>query len=208
MIVGIALDGVVRDFMGKIERVYDKYYPAEYDEDVENTDIVERKITDFDLLKYFPFTGGTEDLNNFLYIDSSLEIFGHAGESKPNSVEYLNQLHNLLEDMGHTPVVISKELANSKPSTLFFLSKLSCKVNNIRFVRDYTDKWDHVDVLITANPITLEGKPQGKISIKVINNYNNGSDSDYTIVDLKELLDDKKTLEKILSTETIDFEDL
>lgn len=208
MRVGIALDGVVRDFIGKLELVYDKYYPEEFDEEGENTELEERKIVDFDLLKYFPFTGGTEDLNNFLYIDSPLEIFGHAGESTPNSVEYLNQLHNIIEDMGHTPVVISKELANSKPSTLFFLSKLSCKANTIQFVREYTNKWDHVDVLITANPITLEGKPQGKISIKVINKYNNDSDSDYTIVDLKELVEDKKTLEKILSTETIEYEDL
>ena len=53
--------------------------------------------------------------------------------------------------MGHTPIIISKELNNSKPSTLFFLSKLSAKINNIVFVRDYKKKWDHVDILITAN---------------------------------------------------------
>jgi hypothetical protein len=208
MRVGIALDGVVRNFMGQIEKIYDKYYPPEFDEDVENTESEERVIDGFDLLSYFPFTGGTEDLNTFMYIESSLEIFGHASEVKPNAVEYLNQLHNIIEDMGHTPVVVSKELANSKPSTLFFLSKLSCKVNNIQFVRDYEKKWDHVDVLITANPITIDAKPQGKISIKVINNYNKKSNSDYTIVDLKELIDDRKLLEKILNTETIEYKEL
>ena len=82
------------------------------------------------------------------------------------------------------------------------------KVNNIIFVREYEQKWDYVDVLITASPDTLNSKPNDKISIKVINHYNKNCDSDYTIIDLKEILDDKKMLEKILGTETIEFEDI
>ena len=209
MIVGITIDGVVRDFITKFESVYDKYYPVEEgDETEEQKEIKERVIDTLNLLEHFHFKEGEEELNKLLYVDASLEIFGHAGEVKLNSVEHLNQLHNIIEDMGHTPVVISKELNNSKPATLFFLSKLSTKVNNIIFVRDYDKKWDHVDVLITANPTTLNSKPNDKISIKVINHYNKNCDSDYTIVDIKELLDDKKLLGKILNTETVDFEDV
>lgn len=209
MIVGITIDGVVRDFITKFESVYDKYYPVEEGTETEEQEgIKERVIDTLDLLEHFHFKDGEEELNKLLYVDASLEIFGHAGEVKLNSVEHLNQLHNIIEDMGHTPVVISKELNNSKPATLFFLSKLSTKVNNIIFVRDYDKKWNHVDVLITANPTTLNSKPNDKISIKVINHYNKNCDSDYTIVDIKELLDDKKLLGKILNTETVDFEDV
>jgi len=208
MKIGITIDGVVRDFITKFESVYDKYFPVELEDDKEEIEeLPERDIKTLDLLEYFEFSGGTEELNKFLYVDSSLEVFGHAGETKLNSVEHLNQLHNLIEDMGHTPIIISKELNNSKPATLFFLSKLSSKVNNIIFVRDFEKKWDHVDILITANPTTLDTKPSGKVGIKVINHYNKECDSDYTIIDLKELLDDKKILEKILNTETVDFED-
>jgi hypothetical protein len=207
MKIGITIDGVVRDFITKFELVYDKYYPVIDEETGENIEI-EREIKDLDLLSHFEFTGGTKELNKFMYVDASLEIFGHAGEVKLNSVEHLNQLHNMIEDMGHTPIIISKELNNSKPATLFFLSKLSCKVSTIKFVRDYKDKWDYVDVLITASPDTLLSKPSEKVSIKVINTYNKNSNSDYTIVDLKELLEDKSTLEKILSTETIEYEDI
>lgn len=210
MIVGITIDGVVRDFITKFESVYDRYYPKEENLESEGEEVeIEKRIIDtLDLLDHFHFKEGEEELNKLLYVDASLEIFGHAGEVKLNSVEHLNQLHNIIEDMGHTPVVISKELNNSKPATLFFLSKLSTKVNNIIFVRDYDKKWDHVDVLITANPTTLNSKPNDKISIKVINHYNKNCDSDYTIVDIKELLDDKKLLGKILNTETVDFEDV
>ncbi len=205
MRVGITIDGVIRDFITKFESVYDRYYPIEIEEGEELT---KREIDSLNLLNHFEFKGGLEELNKFLYVDSSLEIFGHAGEVKLNSVEHLNQLHNIIEDMGHTPIVISKELNNSKPATLFFLSKLSAKVNNIIFVREYEQKWDYVDVLITASPDTLNSKPNDKISIKVINHYNKNCDSDYTIIDLKEILDDKKMLEKILGTETIEFEDI
>ena len=209
MRVGITIDGVIRDFITKFESVYDKYRPVELEEDEkESEELPERDIKTLDLLQYFEFTGGTKELNEFMYVESSLEIFGHAGETKLNSVEHLNQLHNIIEDMGHTPIIVSKELNNSKPATLFFLSKLSAKVNNIIFVRDFEKKWDHVDILITANPTTLDSKPSGKVSIKVINQYNKDCDSDYTVIDLKELLDDKKILEKILNTETVDFEDV
>jgi len=209
MKVGITIDGVIRDFITKFESVYDKYYPVDIDESEEETEeLPERDIKTLDLLDYFEFSGGTKELNEFMYVDAALEIFGHAGEVKLNSVEHLNQLHNIIEDLGHTPIVISKELNNSKPATLFFLSKLSSKINNIIFVRDYDKKWDHVDILITANPETLKIKPSGKISIKVINEYNKNIDSDYTLVDLKELLDDRNTLEKVLSTETVEFEDI
>jgi len=202
MKIGITIDGVIRDFITKFELVYDKYFP------VEEEDIPKRYIDSLDLLEYFTFSGGTSELNKFMYVDAALEIFGHANEKKLNSVEHLNQLHNLLEDMGHTPIVISKELNNSKPATLFFLSKLSAKINNIIFIREYDKKWDHVDILITANPITLKTKPVGKVSIKVINKYNKNINADYTIVDLKELLDNKKTLQKILDTETVIFEEI
>jgi hypothetical protein len=205
MKIGISIDGVIRDFITKFESVYDKYHPLEIEGGEEPQ---KREINNLNLLEHFVFTGGTDELNKFLYVDASLEIFGHAGETKLNSVEHLNQLHNIIEDMGHTPIVISKELNNSKPATLFFLSKLSSKVNNIIFVRDNEKKWEHVDVLITANPESLDKKPDGKISIKVINHYNKDCSSDYTIIDLKELLDDKKLLEKILNTETIEFEDI
>jgi len=203
MKIGISIDGVVRDFITKFELVYDKYFPVS-DEDT----LIERDINTLNLLDHFAFSGGTTELNKFMYVDAALEIFGHAGETKLNSVEHLNQLHNIIEDMGHIPIVISRELNNSKPSTLFFLSKLSAKINNIIFVRDYEKKWDHVDILITANPHILDMKPKGKISIKVINGYNKNNFSDFTIVDLKELVDDKKLLEKILGTETVEFEDI
>jgi hypothetical protein len=204
MKVGITINGVIRDFITKFEMVYDKYFPSEEETEVE---VVDRVIDSLNLMDHFKFND-IEDLNKFMYVDASLEIFGHAGETKLNSVEHLNKLHNLIEDMGHTPILISKELNSSKPATLFFLSKLSCKVNQIIFVKDEEKKWDYVDILVTADPKTLDTKPSDKISIKVINHYNKNCDSDYTIIDLKELIEDTQTLNKLFNTETVEFENL
>ena len=94
MVVGITIDGVVRDFITKFESVYDKYYPVEeVTETEEQEEIKERVIDTLNLLEHFDFKGGEEELNKLLYVDASLEIFGHAGEVKLNSVEHLNQLH-------------------------------------------------------------------------------------------------------------------
>ena len=87
MKIGITIDGVIRDFITKFELVYDKYYPVIDEETGENM-VIERDIKDLDLLKYFKFSGETNELNKFMYVDASLEIFGHAGEVKLNSVEH------------------------------------------------------------------------------------------------------------------------
>ena len=78
MKIGITIDGVVRDFITKFELVYDKYYPVIDEETGENKEI-ERDIKDLNLLSHFEFTGGTKDLNKFMYVDASLEIFGQKG---------------------------------------------------------------------------------------------------------------------------------
>ena len=41
----------------------------------------------------------------------------------------------------------------------FFLSKIGLKAPKVRFVKNYADKWDGVDLLITACPMALESKP-------------------------------------------------
>lgn len=203
MIIGVSLNEVIRDFRGQFEKMYNKYHPQ--DEETEPKQIDKSK---FNLLDNFYFSGGTEELNKFLYFDSSLEIFGHANELHTNIITHLNQFHNDMEDEGHTIMLISKELANSKPSTLFFLSKTSCKINTIKFVRKSEDKWKHVDIMITTDPDVLNSKPSDKKSIKITTDYNKNCNSDFTINNLKTILSDKELLNKIINTTTINYTEI
>ena len=94
-----------------------------------------------------------------------MEIFGHAP-----SVEYtgMNDLNDFYVDMrdNHEIIIVSDEIGKSKPATLFFLSKFSCLVENIKFYSEQTknNMLDSIDVLLTANPDLLLN--EDKIVIK------------------------------------------
>jgi len=199
MVVGIDLNDVIRDFTGKLGLVVEKYLERE----------VPDKLETYNLVDEYGFTGGTEELNSFLYIEASLEIFGHASEKERNITQKIINLNDHLYDTGDTLLIISKELNMSKPATYFFLSKTIAKVNNIKFVRTEEEYWDHVDILITANPIILDNKPEDKISIKQIYSYNKDCESDYTINGFDEVVeDDYALLYKASKTKTIGFTEI
>jgi len=200
MKIGICINEVLRDFVGKLQKTYEKMYPEQQ---------VILPISTFDLANHFIFEGGAQEFNEFLYDDVVLEVFGHADEIKANIVNHLNAFYLELRKEGvHEIILISREAGTAIPSTLFFLSKTSCKINQIVFVQDSALKWDYVDVLITANPITLEKKPEGKISVKINAPYNENVAADYVFDSLKDIISDKETFEKILNTRTITYENL
>jgi hypothetical protein len=200
MKIGICINEVLRNFVGKLQKTYEKMYPEQQ---------VILPISTFDLSNHFPFEGGSQEFSEFLYDDVALEVFGHADELHPNIINHLNTFFLDLKQEGeHEIILLSREAGPAIPSTLFFLSKTSCKVNQIVFVQDSAAKWDHVDVLITANPIALEKKPEGKISVKISASYNENVAADYVFDSLKDIISNRETLEKILNTRTITYENL
>ncbi len=184
MRIGIDLNGVLRDTLGKIEQVYDKFYLSNDDESDFKYEIIE-PIDSLNLLKHFKFPSDN-DLYEFLYIEHPMEIFGHAP-----SVEYtgMNDLNDFYIDMrdNHEIIIVSDEIGKSKPATLFFLSKFSCLVENIRFYSEQTknNMLDSIDVLLTANPDLLLN--EDKIVIKYEQIYNQNIISKYNINKIKDL---------------------
>lgn len=184
MRIGIDLNGVLRDTLGKIEQVYDKFYLSNDDESDFKYEIIE-PIDSLNLLKHFKFPSDN-DLYEFLYIEHPMEIFGHAP-----SVEYtgMNDLNDFYIDMrdNHEIIIVSDEIGKSKPATLFFLSKFSCLVENIKFYSEQTknNMLDSIDVLLTANPDLLLN--DDKIVIKYEQIYNQNITSKYNINKIKDL---------------------
>lgn len=192
MIIGVSLDDVLRDFLGKFKILYKKEFEK---------DPIE-PINTLDLMVHFPFENET-DLYNFLYEDFSLELFGHANEKYKNAVIDLNSLYSQYKDF-HEFLIISKEFGNSIPATLFFLSKTSCKIRNYKFVKSNDSIWDHCDIMVTANPNILIGKPENKFSIKIKTDYNSEINSDYEVEKIKDILDNN-TLSNIGSSKIISY---
>jgi len=198
--IGVSLNEVLRDFLGQLTYTYEKY--------IEETDIEEGTITELDLMKYFKFAS-VDAMNKFLFDEAALEIFGHADQAQENLMTKFNMfLMEIKDDEEHEIEIVSREINKSIPSTLFFLSKLSCKAEKLRFVMNYEDYWDGLDVLVTANPTALEAKPEGKISIKINTSYNKDSKSDFELDSLISFITDEQLRDKILNTTITTYEEI
>lgn len=193
MIIGIALNEVIRDFIGQFEYVYNKYMLA-------NLDVKENPVKSFDLVNYFPFSGGTDEMNMFLYEEAALEVFGHADELHTNLINRLNIfLMDVKDDEEHEIWLVSREAVNSIPATFFFLSKTGARFERIKFVQKYAEEWEGMDVLITANPRVLACKPENKIAVKVNTTYNEESIADYQIESLFDFMNNEGLRNNILN---------
>lgn len=202
MKIGITLNEVLRDFISQFAYTYEKYHGVPFD-------LEKNPITDFDLTKHELVDLDEMSLKKFMYVESALELFGHADQTHNNIMARFNQfLMEIRDEEEHEIELVSREAANSIPATFFFLSKTLSKVSNIRFVTTYADKWNDVDVLITACPVALESKPSGKISVKVNAPYNKNVKADFEIDSLVQFMEDVELREKILGTKTADFEEI
>lgn len=189
--IGITLNEVLRDFLGQLEYTYEKYIgPIELNED---------SVKSLDLLDYFEFED-KHQLNKFLYQEASLEIFGHADQIEDDIMNDFNQfIMDIEDDEEHELELVSREFDKSIPSTYFFLSKLACKIKNVRFVKEYEEFWDGVDILVTANPIALDLKPENKTSVKIESSYNKNSESDFTFDSFRAMLKDEDSHMRIFN---------
>lgn len=197
MTISVDINEVLRDFIGKLKKTYTKYTGKDPLEPIDS----------FELSKYFIFDEEDDTLDNFLYEESSLEIFGHSDEIRLNTISHLNTLNSRIKELGHKLEIVSIEFANSKPSTLFFLSKTGCKLDRIRFVGSPEEMWSESDVIITANPEVLKNKPNNKITIKVDCDYNKNSSSDYSVEKIKDILE-QSIIEKLSNSITIEYTEI
>jgi hypothetical protein len=200
MKIGISINEVLRDFIGQLTYTYDKY--------IGESNITENDVTNFNLIEFFKFDD-INKLNSFLYLEAPLEIFGHADLMSDGLMNHFNNfIMDIKDDNEHQIELVSREIDKSIPSTFFFLSKTSCRIDRIRFEKQNADEWGDCDVLITANPIALEAKPSGKISVKVKASYNKDVVSDYEINSILDFIRDEELRNRILTTITTTYEEI
>ena len=212
MKIGIEINGVLRDTIEKFKQVYEKHlidstefesvdkkyeltFSGETNEVVEiNEDLtinnfeykILNPVTSLRLLDHFAFPS-KDDLYNFMYKEYTMELFGHAPSSEMNTFNVLNELYYDLRDE-YDLLIVSDEIGKSKPASLFFLSKFGCLLEKIIFYSETTknDMWDNVDILITSNPDLILNKPEGKIVVKFLRDYNKNIKSELEISTLSD----------------------
>jgi hypothetical protein len=204
MRIGIEINGVLRDTIGKFTQLYEKHMIEENNtegktfdidisgntEEIINSEDFEYKIlsdvTSLNLIDHFNFNDKTE-LYSFMYEDFVMQIFGHAGSTETFTFNDLNDIYLKYRD-NNEMVIVSDEMGRSKPASLFFLSKFGCLLEKIKFYSNSTinSMWDEIDVLLTANPTLLLEKPKDKIVVKFNTNYNKNVNCENEISTLKE----------------------
>lgn len=197
--IGIEINGVLRDTLGKISQTYEKFFLTSTEGiEEDEKDFKYEKISDLstlDINKHLKFKSD-EELYEFLYEEFPMEIFGHAQSTEYSTFNDLNDIY-LKYRNEFDFLIVSDEIGKSKPASLFFLSKFGCLLEKIKFYSNLTidNMWDEVDVLITSNPELLLNHPEGKKIIKYQTIYNENIYVDDTITNLKELTNKIKKLE-------------
>jgi hypothetical protein len=139
-----------------------------------------------------------EVYNRFMYEDYLFELHGSAPKMYPQLDLDVNNFLQKYES-GVDFTVMSVENRFSIPPTLFFLSKISSRFKNYKFVDKSIDMWNEVDVLITTDPEIIKlGVPWGKKLIKLTRPYNEKiKSSSLEVLQVADLIDNKD-FEKII----------
>lgn len=205
-VLGISLDGVIRDVFAKYDDVYRKafikndslvqadesfsYVVSELNADDNELNklekMIEEKITlpinTYDLQNHYQFDS-KENFQNF-FQEYAFELYATAG-TFPRTPDTLNRLQGFGKANGiFDTVLLVKGNDKIVTSTYHFLAKIGCKINKVVFVDNDIDKWNYCDVLIDDSPESFESKPENKTSIKISHEYNAYSDSDYSFENL------------------------
>ena len=197
MRIGIEINGVLRDTIGKLEQVYQKYFIDKWEgfEEQEFKYEMTLPVTSLNLREHFTFKDD-EEFFSFLYEENAMEIFGHAGSTETFT---FNDFNNLYLDLrsNNDIIIVSDEIGKSKPATLFFLSKFGCLTEEVKFYSNSTinSMWDRIDVLLTANPDLLLNHPENVRVIKFNTKYNENIEYVESINSLKEFSDKLKIKE-------------
>lgn len=189
MKIGIEVNGVLRDTIGKFKSTYEKFL---IDNNSENLELeipfdykINEPIDSLDLMNHFSFQN-KEEYFTFLYEEFPMEIFGHSPSAELSTFNDLNDLYIKFRDKFDF-IIISDEISKSKPATLFFLSKFGCLFEKIFFYNEVTkDKiLSELDLIVTSNPDIIINYTD-KV-VKYETTYNNKLNSKVTITKLKEL---------------------
>jgi hypothetical protein len=215
--IAIEVNGVLRDTIGKLKQVYEKFLIEQSEElsesqfimNSENEDTIEipnednfnyritEPIETLEISKYFRFKSNEEQFS-FIYEEFPMHIFGHASSSEMLTFNYLNEFYKEFRN-DYEIVIISDEIEKSKPSTLFFLSKFSCLIESIVFYNPTTiDKViSSFDLIVTSNPDIIINYSNILNVIKYETEYNKQVSTAHKIKSLKELSETIKKIENV-----------
>jgi hypothetical protein len=217
MKIAIEVNGVLRNTIEKLKQVYEKFlieseedslgktFEIGDDEEISEVEIIKEEfkyeiiepITSLELDNFLKFKSNEEKLN-FIYEEFPMHIFGHAPSSEMTTFNDFNEFYTEFRE-DHEIFIISDEIGKSKPSTLFFLSKFGCLVENVIFYNPKTiDKViTSFDLIVTSNPDLIINYSNSVQFVKYETEYNKQSECILKISTFKQLSDIIKNLKNV-----------
>lgn len=192
MVISVSINGVLRDVLSRFEDVYNKYFEVG----------IKSEVVTPDLIGYTHFET-PEDLFEFMYEESPMEIFGQAKETTPNVITHLTSLYKEMPK-GYKLRVVGDDLGRAKSSTLWFLAKYGCSCDEISFYNTskVTEMWEKTDVFITSDLDIIKSKPEDKELIIVDKVYNTDLLCNLRINTLKDIESFENIYDKLEHTKT------
>lgn len=156
--IAINIDYIIRDWESSLVNTYKKQIDEFWDEQIiDRTKLwsyfkfphyilsLDSTTTDYEISQNVTYIDESkppepnEEIFNRFILDNILEIFGHAKEAEKNIMLNINKLYyqGLNNDIEFT--LFSKIGYKGRPSTLFFLSKYSCEIGNIKFINNFEE---------------------------------------------------------------------
>lgn len=195
--IGIDINGVLRNFLMNFCKYYKQGFDHTFDYD-------EFEMWSEDPQALFQF-GTKQKFEKFTYEDFAYELYGAAPTCDKQLSGIFNDwvtltLPDLDIDEEVKVVMVSPfEYGLSIPSTLFFLSKIGCRAREVLMPIDSQEIWDKCDIVVTASPRLLSMKPEGKVSIKIEQEYNKEGEADFTYSSLKTFCSEDEHIQEAIT---------
>lgn len=201
--IAIELNHVIRN----INKQLLKYYQKDYHPELDTDDIDEKKENV--LKKYIKFDSHRE-LNQFIYIDYPLEIFGSAHTMDKNLARditnWMEEMTNREDEEFRVIYYSLNEEALTIQSSFFFLSRIGTRVREVVFPKSIDEMKDKCDVIISSDEKSIQwAKDNNKQSVKIETNYKDDtSDEERTTVadfdydSMEDVISDTKFLDKLV----------
>lgn len=196
MKICLTIDDVIRNKTKAFIKAYNKDKGTEIDPDA-------FEATSSSLKDMFKFKT-VKDFYKFLYDDYHFEIFGEAEQctrmlDKKLNLWLINMYDIAYEEEKEFDFMWAspQEFNQSIGDTYFYLSKIATRIREVFFPREPLDIWKKCDVLVTADPLLITNKPEGKTVVKIEMPYNKEASADITYKNLEELLKDGEFITKI-----------
>lgn len=195
-VIGIELNGIVRNTNKQIL----KYYKKDINKDFDDSNI-DLNVNAF--IETLPFKNKKER-KKFHTEDYAFEINGSANCMKKGLMVKLNEWLLNIHNNPSTDIDLAFfslfEHDILLQSTLFFLGKLGCRIRKTFFPINSKEVWDECDVAITNSDTVVNTKPYDKVCIFISNNSDNSKleeKCDFVYKSIEEIIEDEAFITKV-----------